>query len=291
MPVQVNLPTVLRPHAGGERTVAVEGATVGEVLTALVAQYPGMSGQVIDDAGSLHKFVNVYLNDDDVRYLSGVDTPVGRHRRALDPPGGGRRGARRRGAPPPMTVYGSVLDLIGNTPLVDISALSPNPDVRILMKLEGQNPGGSVKDRIALAMIEAAEADGTLQPGGHADRAVVRQHRDRAGPGLPDQGLQAEGGARHQRVHRAPPAARVVGGRDHRVARGPRAPTARCAGPGPWPSEHPEWTFLYQYANPANPRAHYEGTGPGDLEGLPRGHPLRGRPRHLGHPARGRAAT
>jgi len=64
-----------------------------------------------------------------------------------------------------MTVYGSVLDLIGNTPLVDISALSPTPDVRILMKLEGQNPGGSVKDRIALAMIEAAEADGTLTPG------------------------------------------------------------------------------------------------------------------------------
>jgi molybdopterin converting factor small subunit len=73
----VNLPTVLRPHAGGERTVALEGATVGEVLTALVARYPGMTGQVIDDAGTLHKFVNVYINDDDVRYLSGVETPVG----------------------------------------------------------------------------------------------------------------------------------------------------------------------------------------------------------------------
>ena len=77
MPVQVTLPTVLRPPAGGARSVAVEGATVGEVLTALVAQYPGMTGQVIDDSGSLHKFVNVYLNDDDVRYLSGVDTAVG----------------------------------------------------------------------------------------------------------------------------------------------------------------------------------------------------------------------
>jgi molybdopterin converting factor small subunit len=77
VPVQVNLPTVLRPHAGGERTVAVDGATVGEVLVALVDRYPGMSGQVIDDTGALHKFVNVYLNDDDVRYLSGVDTPVG----------------------------------------------------------------------------------------------------------------------------------------------------------------------------------------------------------------------
>ena len=77
MPVQVNLPTVLRPHAGGERTVAVDGSTVGDVLTALVARYPGMTGQVIDDSGSLHKFVNVYLNDDDVRYLSGIDTAVG----------------------------------------------------------------------------------------------------------------------------------------------------------------------------------------------------------------------
>jgi len=75
--VQVNLPTVLRPHAGGERSVALEGTTVGELLTALVARYPGMNGQVIDDAGALHRFVNIYINDDDVRYLSGVDTPVG----------------------------------------------------------------------------------------------------------------------------------------------------------------------------------------------------------------------
>lgn len=77
VPVQVNLPTVLRPHAGGERSVALEGTTVGEVLTALVARYPGMNGQVIDDTGALHKFVNIYINDDDVRYLLGVDTPVG----------------------------------------------------------------------------------------------------------------------------------------------------------------------------------------------------------------------
>jgi molybdopterin converting factor small subunit len=57
--------------------VALEGTTVGEVLTALVGEYPGMAGQVIDDSGALHKFVNVYLNDDDVRYLAGVDTAVG----------------------------------------------------------------------------------------------------------------------------------------------------------------------------------------------------------------------
>lgn len=76
MPVQVNLPTVLRPHAGGVKAVSVEGATVGEVLVALAAEYPGLSGQVIDSDGALHKFVNVYLNDDDVRYLSSLDTPV-----------------------------------------------------------------------------------------------------------------------------------------------------------------------------------------------------------------------
>ena len=64
-----------------------------------------------------------------------------------------------------MAVARSVLDLIGDTPLVEVSQLSPTPGVRILAKLEGQNPGGSVKDRIALAMIEAAESDGTLKPG------------------------------------------------------------------------------------------------------------------------------
>src|SRR3546814_4991730 len=64
-----------------------------------------------------------------------------------------------------MAVFDSVLDMIGNTPIVDCSALSPNPDVRILGKMEGQNPAGSVKDRIALAMVEEAEADGTLTPG------------------------------------------------------------------------------------------------------------------------------
>src|SRR5947208_1922391 len=62
-------------------------------------------------------------------------------------------------------VHASVLDLIGNTPLVDVTSLSPNPQARIVLKLEGQNPGGSVKDRAAKAMIEEAEKDGSLSPG------------------------------------------------------------------------------------------------------------------------------
>ena len=63
------------------------------------------------------------------------------------------------------SVHESVLDLIGNTPLVDVSVLSPNPDVRILAKLENQNPFGSVKDRIAKYMIEDAEKSERLRPG------------------------------------------------------------------------------------------------------------------------------
>jgi molybdopterin synthase sulfur carrier subunit len=76
VPVPVNLPTVLRSHAGGAKTVTAQGSTVGEVLSALVEEYPGLSGQIINSDGTLHKFVNVYLNDDDVRYLSALDTPV-----------------------------------------------------------------------------------------------------------------------------------------------------------------------------------------------------------------------
>jgi molybdopterin synthase sulfur carrier subunit len=74
--ILINLPTVLRTHAGGAKTVSADGSTVGEALLKVVAEYPGLSGQVVDHDGALHKFVNVYLNDDDVRYLSGLDTPV-----------------------------------------------------------------------------------------------------------------------------------------------------------------------------------------------------------------------
>ena len=76
MPVEVRLPTVLRTHAGGRSTVSVEGSTIGEVLQSLVTAHPGMTGQVLTEDGSLHRFVNVYLNDDDVRYLDRLDTKV-----------------------------------------------------------------------------------------------------------------------------------------------------------------------------------------------------------------------
>jgi MoaD family protein len=76
MGVEVRLPTVLRAQAGGRAAVTVEGSTIGDVLRRLVEEFPGMAGQLLSDDGSLHRFVNVYVNDDDVRYLTSLDTPV-----------------------------------------------------------------------------------------------------------------------------------------------------------------------------------------------------------------------
>jgi sulfur-carrier protein len=76
VPVQVRLPTLLRQAAGGSSTVGAEGGTIAEVLADLQRNYPAMAGQMVTVDGSLHRFVNVYVNDDDVRYLEKLDTKV-----------------------------------------------------------------------------------------------------------------------------------------------------------------------------------------------------------------------
>ena len=76
MAVDVRLPTLLRPHTDGAASVAAEGATIGEVFAELADRYPGLRGQLTDGSGALHKFVNVYVNDDDIRYLDRLDTKV-----------------------------------------------------------------------------------------------------------------------------------------------------------------------------------------------------------------------
>jgi len=76
VPVEVRLPTVLRQHAAGQSSVKANGSTIGEVFDDLVRQFPLLAGQVITEDGSLHKFVNVYRNDDDVRFLDKLGTPV-----------------------------------------------------------------------------------------------------------------------------------------------------------------------------------------------------------------------
>jgi molybdopterin converting factor small subunit len=76
MSVEVRLPTLLRAHADGAAVVTAEGATVGEVFGDLVGRFPGLDEQLLDGDGSLHRFVNVYANDEDIRYLDQLDTKV-----------------------------------------------------------------------------------------------------------------------------------------------------------------------------------------------------------------------
>jgi cysteine synthase len=160
-----------------------------------------------------------------------------------------------------VAVLHNILELIGNTPMVDVSTLSPNPDVRIYAKLEGQNPGGSIKDRIALSMIETAEREGLLEPGatllepssgntGIGMALVSRIKGYRLKVVLPGnvsierrQLLEVWG-------------AEIIDSPAGEGSNGAVRMAQRLA------VEHPEWTFLYQYANAANPKAHYESTGP-----------------------------
>lgn len=77
MAAVVRVPTVLRSAMGGAATVSVEGSTIGEILIQLTSEFPSVRGQLLNEDGSLHRFLNVYVNDDDVRYLGGLDAPVG----------------------------------------------------------------------------------------------------------------------------------------------------------------------------------------------------------------------
>jgi sulfur-carrier protein len=72
----IRVPTQLRPLAGGNREVTVEGTTVAEVLKGLDAAHPGFTDRLFDDNGRLRRFVNVFVADEDIRFLDGVDTPV-----------------------------------------------------------------------------------------------------------------------------------------------------------------------------------------------------------------------
>jgi cysteine synthase len=160
-----------------------------------------------------------------------------------------------------MTVHDSVLDMIGNTPIVDVSSLSPNDDVRILAKMEGQNPAGSVKDRIALSMITEAEVDGTLTPGctiiepssGNTGIAMAMICRIR---GYHLKIVLPENVSIERRQLLEVYGAEII---PSPGAEGSNGAVRRAQALA---DEHPEWVFLYQYGNEANPRAHYRTTGP-----------------------------
>ncbi|MGH8908007.1 MAG: ubiquitin-like small modifier protein 1 [Egibacteraceae bacterium] len=76
MSVTIRIPTPLRTVTGGNTTVSVDGATAGEVIKALDAAYPGIGERVLDDTGQVRRFVNIFIDDEDIRFARGLDTPV-----------------------------------------------------------------------------------------------------------------------------------------------------------------------------------------------------------------------
>ncbi len=167
-----------------------------------------------------------------------------------------------------MAVHPSVIDLIGNTPIVNISDLSPNKSVKIYAKLESQNPAGSVKDRIAKAMIKQAEEAGQLKPGstilepssgntGIALAMIASMKGYRLKIVLPEnvsierkQLLQVWG-------------AEIINSPGESGSNGAVKLAKELA------AENPSWVFLYQYGNDANPKMHYLTTGPEILRDVP----------------------
>lgn len=167
-----------------------------------------------------------------------------------------------------MALYRTVIDLIGDTPIVDISPLSPNPAVQIYAKLEGQNPGGSVKDRAAKYMIETAERDGRLQPGatviesssGNTGIALAMICRMR---GYTLKIVLPENVSVERRQALEVWGTEIIPSPASEGSNGAMVRAKALA------AEHPEWFFPFQYGNDANPRAHYETTGPEILADVP----------------------
>jgi len=164
--------------------------------------------------------------------------------------------------------YDSLIDSVGHTPLVGLPTLSPSPDVRLWAKLEDQNPTGSIKDRAALKMILRAEEEGLLRPGctileptsGNTGISLAMVARLR---GYRIVCVMPENTSEERRQLLRMWGAEIVsspaaGGSNEAVRR------AKIIA-----EEHPDWVMLYQYGNPANAQAHYEGTGPEILADLP----------------------
>ena len=154
----------------------------------------------------------------------------------------------------------SLLDLLGNTPLVELPRLSPKPEVRVYAKLEGQNPTGSIKDRIALAMVEDAEARGELEPGrelleptsgntGIALALVAKLKGYRLTCVMPENVTEER--RRLLRLY----GAEIVESSGSEGSNGAVRLAQELA------AKEPHYFMPFQYGNPANPQAHYDGTG------------------------------
>ena len=155
--------------------------------------------------------------------------------------------------------------------MVDVSALSPKPNVTILAKLEGRNPAGSVKDRVALSMVEAAESDGRLVPG-EANQTLIEPSSGNTGIAL---AMVCRLRGYHLKVvlptNISPERRQLLLAFGAEIIDSPGGEGSNGAVrlAQSLSQVHPEWIFLYQYANPANPLAHYSTTGPEILADVP----------------------
>jgi cysteine synthase B len=158
-------------------------------------------------------------------------------------------------------LYHSVLDMVGNTPLVEIAAFSPKPSVHLYVKLEGQNPTGSVKDRIAKFMIESAEREGRLKPG----QTILEPTSGNTGIALAAIG-QLRGYPVKVVMPDAVSAERVellrAFGAEIIYSPGDLGTNGSVEMARKVHAEHPDWFMPFQYENLDNPRAHYETTAP-----------------------------
>jgi [CysO sulfur-carrier protein]-thiocarboxylate-dependent cysteine synthase len=159
-----------------------------------------------------------------------------------------------------LRTAGSLLELVGNTPLVELRRLAPKPSVRLYAKLEGQNPTGSIKDRVAVAMIEAAEAAGELEPG----RELLEPTSGNTGislalvaklKGYPLTCVLPENATEERRRLLRLYGASIVESPGEQGSNGAVRLALELA------EREPRYFMPFQYANEANPRAHYEGTG------------------------------
>lgn len=264
MTIAIRMPPILRPQVGGSRQVDVSGATLREALNDLFAQFPGVREQIVDAQGEVNRFVNVYVQNEDVRLGLGLDTPVPDGSTVIVLP------AMAGGSVfPPTTCRGGgdVLSAIGGTPLVELPHLRPEGGARVWAKLEMLNPSGSIKDRVALSMIEAAEAQGLLSPGqtiieptsGNTGIALamicaVKGYRFRAV--MPESATQE----RVQQISMY--GAEIVFSPGELGSNGGVALARELA------AADPSLYMPFQYANPENTNAHYRTTGPEIIEAL-----------------------
>jgi cysteine synthase B len=257
---RVRIPPTLRDAAGGAREVEVPGGTLRDVLAELVSRFPALGRQVLENGNGLAPYVNVYVDNEDIRTLDGLDTPVREGSTVILLPAmaGGER-----------TLTRSILGTIGDTPLVELPRVAPHEGVRLYAKLEGANPTGSLKDRVAQAMVEAAEASGELVPG----RELLEPTSGNTGISLALVAkLKGYSLTCVLPENSTPERSKLIELYGAKLVFSPASEGSNGAVRRALDlaEREPRYFMLNQYANEANPRAHYEGTGAEIVEALPR---------------------